>query len=122
MAKQYATVVGIVVVLVGVLGLFTGPTLLGFNSDILEDVIHLVTGGLMAYVGLGMRDPGPARSVVGVLGIVYLVVGVLGFVIPMLFGLLPTGYGIADNILHLALGVLGIMVGYVMKSEAPAMR
>jgi hypothetical protein len=46
--------------------------------------------------------------------VVYLLVGVLGFVIPMLFGLLPNGYSIVDNLIHLALGVGGIVVGFLL--------
>jgi hypothetical protein len=38
------------------------------------------------------------------LGIIYLVVGILGFVVPMMFGLIPHGYTIFDDLLHLVLG------------------
>ncbi len=112
MARTYAGVVGVVVILIGVVGLLLGEQpLLGLvNIDILEDIIHLATGGLLAYVGFGQRDEGLARNVVGGLGVVYLLVGVLGFVIPMLFGLLPHGYSIVDNVIHLTLGVAGIAV------------
>lgn len=110
------------VILIGVVGLIAGEKpLLGLvNIDILEDIIHLVTGGLLAYVGFGQRDEGLARSVVGGLGAVYLLVGVLGFIIPMLFGLLPNGYSIVDNIIHLTLGVLGIAVAVSSRGSATA--
>jgi len=59
------------------------------------------------------------RTVVGVIGVVYLLVGVVGFVAPELFGLLPAhGYGVADNLLHLALGVLGIAVAWLIPDNA----
>ena len=114
MARTYAGIVGVVVILIGVVGLILGnQSLLGLlNIDILEDIIHLVTGGLLAYVGFGQRDEGLARNVVGGLGVVYLLVGVLGFVIPMLLGLVPHGYSIVDNIIHLALGAAGIAVAF----------
>src|SRR5215217_8089532 len=104
MARTYAGVVGVVIILIGVVGLLAGEEpLFGLvNIDIVEDLVHLLTGGLLAYVGFGQRDEGLARNVVGGLGVVYLLVGVLGFVIPMLFGLLPHGYSIVDNIIHLA--------------------
>ncbi len=122
MARMYAGVVGVVVILIGVVGLIAGEKpLLGLvNIDILEDIIHLVTGGLLAYVGFGQQDEGLARSVVGGLGAVYLLVGVLGFIIPMLFGLLPNGYSIVDNIIHLTLGVLGIAVAVSSRGSATA--
>ncbi len=88
------------------------------NIDIVEDIVHLITGGILAYVGFGLRNEGVARSVVGALGAVYLLVGVLGFVLPTLFGLLPHGYRVADNLIHLALGVLSLMVAFLWEGAA----
>jgi hypothetical protein len=36
-------------------------------------------------------------------------VSVLGFVLPYLFGLLPHGYSAVDNLIHLILGILGLL-------------
>ena len=122
LVRTYAGIVGVVVILIGIVGLLLGErSLLGLvNIDILEDVVHLVTGGLLAYVGFGQRDVGLARSVVGGLGVVYLLVGVIGFIIPFLFGLLPHGYSVVDNIIHLTLGVLGIAVAFLQGGGATA--
>ena len=113
-ARSYAKVVGVVIVLLGIGGLVLGEkSLFGvLNIDIAEDVIHLVTGGLMAAVGFRGSDSA-VRTVVGGLGVVYLLVGVLGFFVPDLFGLLPHEYEtVLDNLIHLALGVLGIVIGF----------
>ncbi len=121
--RNYARILGIVLLLVGVLGLILGNMLFGlFNSDLLEDIIHLGSGGLMAYVGFALRDNNLARTLVGGLGVVYLLVGLLGFVDPNLFGLIPTGYTLADNLLHLALGILGIVVGFLLPRNAATTR
>ncbi len=71
--------------------------------------------------GVGFRGSDRAvRSVVGGLGVVYLLVGVLGFVVPDLFGLLPHEYKtVLDNLIHLSLGVLGITVGFFVGSRRP---
>ena len=125
MVRLYAQIMGVVLLLVGVVGLIVGERLvLGIlNADILEDIVHLITGGLLAYVGFGRADLGLARNVVLVLGIIYLVVGLLGFVVPTLFGLLPDGYTLFDNLLHLALGVLSIAVAlFAAGRAAPARR
>lgn len=111
MARTYATVVGAVLLLLGVVGLLLGDELLlGLvNIDSLEDVVHIVSGALLLYAGL-QRNTGVARSVVGAVSVVYLLVGVLGFVVPYLFGLLPQGYSVVDNAIHLILGILGLLV------------
>ena len=113
-ARMYAQILGVVLLLVGILGLILGGgLLLGIlNIDIAEDIVHILTGGILAYVGFGQADEGLARNVVGALGIIYLVVGVLGFILPMLFGLIPSGYTVFDDLLHLVLGVLSLFIAY----------
>ena len=119
-SRTYAKVMGVVIVLIGVGGLVLGEkSLLGvLNIDIAEDIVHLVTGGLMAVVGFRGADSA-VRSVVGGLGIVYLLVGVLGFMVPDMFGLLPHEYEtVLDNLIHLTLGVLGIAIGFFIGRPA----
>ena len=112
MIKRFAQILGVVLILVGLVGLVLGDKVwLGIlNVDIVEDIVHLATGGLLAYVGFSGMDLSAARSVVLALGVVYLLVGILGFFVPTLFGLIPNGYTVFDDLLHLALGVLGIVV------------
>lgn len=97
--------------LVGVLGLILGDPEDGFlgilNIDIVEDIIHLGTGGLLTYVGFAGTNE-LVKSVVTLLGVVYLIVGVVGFFLPELLGLIPNEYSIYDNILHLTLGALAL--------------
>ena len=122
--RLYAQILGVVLILTGLLGLVLGDKLLLgiLNIDILEDIVHLVTGGLLAYVGFARTDLGLARNLVGGLGVIYLVVGLLGFVIPTMFGLLPNGYTVFDNLLHLALGVLSIAVAWFLQPGTTAAR
>lgn len=121
-ARLYAKVVGVVIVLIGIGGVVLGEqSLFGvLNIDIAEDLIHLVTGGLMAAVGFRGSDSA-VRTVVGGLGVVYLLVGVLGLFVPDLFGLLPHEYEtVLDNLIHLTLGVLGIAVGFFVAARSPS--
>jgi hypothetical protein len=122
--RQYAGYVGAVIVLLGIVGLIAGEGhLFGIiNIDIAEDIIHLLTGGLMAYVGFASSDVSLAKMVVGGLGVVYLLVGIIGFVNTTVFGLFPSGYTIADNLVHLVLGVLGIVVAWVLTSSSSTMK
>jgi hypothetical protein len=121
-ARIYAQILGVVLLVIGVVGLVLGnQILLGIlNTDIVEDIVHLITGGLLAYVGFGRMDQTLTRTVVGVLGVIYLVVGVLGVVMPMIFGLIPHGYTLFDNLLHLALGILSIVLAWFVGGERTA--
>lgn len=122
--RQYAGYVGAVIVLLGIVGLIAGEGhLFGLiNIDIAEDIIHLITGGLMVYVGFAQSDVALARTVVGGLGVVYLLVGIVGFISTTVFGLFPSGYTWADNLVHLLLGVLGIAVAWFLSSTSSTMR
>lgn len=126
MVREYAKYMGIAIVLIGVLGVFLGDQSLMnlVNIDIVEDFVHLLTGGLMAYAGFASRDADTVRTTVGGIGILYLMVGLIGFFAPTLFGLLPHGYSLFDNFLHVALGVTGIAVAWIIgkqdRAVAPA--
>lgn len=120
MIRQIAGIFGLIIFLLGVAGLVLGdgPLLGLFNIELVEDIVHLVTGAILLYVGFGQRDEGLARTVVGALGVVYLLVGIIGFVVPKLFGLLPLlGYHLADNLLHLVLGVIFLAVAYLYQGQ-----
>ena len=117
--RQYAGILGVAIFLIGVVGLIFGEKQLAdaINIDIAEDIVHLASGALLAYVGFGQRDSGLARNVVGGLGVVYLLVGVLGFIDPELFGLLPHEYTALDNIVHIVLGLANIAVAWFLGRE-----
>ena len=70
--------------MIGVVGLILGDALLLgiLNIDVVEDIVHIPTGGILAYVGFVRVDIGAAQSVVIILGLVYLLVGILGFILP----------------------------------------
>ena len=118
MVREYAKWMGIVIVLIGLGGLVLGEqALLGvLNIDIVEDLIHVLTGGLMAYVGF-RGTTAAARAVVGGTGAFYLVAFLLGLTVPNLFGLLPHGYSGVDNFIHVTLGVLGVAVAWFLGRE-----
>ena len=119
LVRRYAGYLGVALILTGLLGLVLGDrSLFGLlNIDLTKDIIHLVTGGLLAYVGFGQRDSSLARTAVGGLGVVYVLVGVIGFILPDLFGLLPHEYSTFDNLFHIALGLANIAVAWWLGRE-----
>ena len=86
-----AQILGVVLILIGVVGLLLSDSLLLgiLNIDVVEDIVHILTGGILAYAGFGRLDAEAARSVVSALGVVYLLVGILGFILPTLLRLIP---------------------------------
>jgi preprotein translocase subunit Sss1 len=108
--RTYARVAGTTLLLLGIAGLLADsqPLLGVLNVDPGENIIHLLTGTLLAYEGFLQRDEMEARIVVFALGLFYLLVGLIGFVVPNLFGLLPSGLSIIDDLIHLTLGASGV--------------
>jgi hypothetical protein len=117
-ARLYATVVGAVLVIAGILGFFYNAK---FSSDpaVRDDVlgilsvngwhnvVHLVTG----LLGLLLARSAAREYSLG-LGVVYLVVAIWGFAIgsgESILSIIPVNT--ADNVLHLALGLAGLGAG-----------
>lgn len=113
-AVMYARIFGIVLTIVGVLGLFvttsqdTVDLLLGFDVNLTHNLVHLATGVL--GLGAGFIMLSYARLYALVFGVVYTALGVWGLIVGDGFD--PFGLfgnvNMADNILHLAIGVLGL--------------
>lgn len=109
--KLLAQIVGVVLTLVGVAGFFMGDSLLGFGINTLHNVVHLVTGLLGLWVGFFSSEDDYAVNYNKWLGLVYVLVGVVGF-----FGVLSfLNVNAADNYLHLVLGVVLAGVGFFVK-------
>ncbi len=110
-----ALLFGAVLALVGVLGPVLGGQsgeLIIFGRNYLHDAIHLLSGvaGLAAgYYAGGEFAEGYNKT----LGVVYLLVTVLGFVLFDLFANL-IALNMADNFLHLALAVAFLAVGFAL--------
>lgn len=109
--QLFALVFGIVYVLVGLLG-FVGPlapdgALLGiFGINPLHNIVHLAVGALLLF---GSTSAANAKTINLVVGVVYLLVGVLG-----LFNILVPdliNHNAADTGLHLVSGALALYFG-----------
>jgi len=119
MAKKLAMVFGVVFLLVGVLGFFPNPIIgtsmdAWFHADTVHNLIHIVTGLVFVYIAV---KTGASATAMKVFGVVYLLVALLGFVDMDLFGL--THVNMADNWLHVVLGVVILLAGFTAKDSAP---
>jgi hypothetical protein len=104
--QTWAKVIGVILLLVGVLGFFMGDSVFGFGVNALHNIVHLVTGAIFAWAGFAAGAP--TKKVNTWLGVIYIVVGILGF-----FGVLGfLNVNAADNWLHLAIGVISAGIGW----------
>ena len=116
-ARLYATLVGGVLVLAGIIGFFYSASFgsPGNVDDVFgilavngwHNVVHVLTGA----IGLLVAGYAAREYALG-LGIVYLVVAIWGFAIgsgESILGFIPVNT--EDNVLHTILGVLGIGAG-----------
>ncbi|MCA1729244.1 MAG: DUF4383 domain-containing protein [Actinobacteria bacterium] len=132
LAQRFAQIFGAVYLLVGILGfipplLVAGPVpgpvlgplvglLIGlFAVNWLHSVAHLAIGaaGLASY-----RSPAGARSYSIGIGVLYLLLFVIGLILPTVFGLLPLNG--ADNVLHLVSGAVALGIGLASPAAGPA--
>jgi hypothetical protein len=130
-ARLYALVFGVVLVVAGVIGFFYESKFTDEKSvrdavfGILDvngwhNVVHIATGalGLLAFAAGAYA----ARTYALVLGAVYIVVAIWGFIVgdgDSILSIIPVNT--EDNILHLVIGLAGIAAGVASRGEpAPA--
>ena len=117
-----ALVIGIVYTLVAIAGFFvsssmTPGNLLGFDVDIVHNLVHLVTG----IAGLAAAFTGWSRRFKQVIGIIYIIVGIAGLIYPALYfdgrllGLMHVNA--PDHVLHLITGIVAAGVGFFVHED-----
>ena|SRR5215212_9417779 len=131
-AKLYCGIVGAVLTIAGIIGFFYNAHF-GSGSDVFGDDMSVKVFGILAVNGwhnvvhlatgvLGLLAVGYfARQYALALGVVYIAVAVWGFIIgsgESILSIVPINT--ADNVLHLALGVLGVLAGLAPAEPAPA--
>ena len=134
MAKTVCKLLGLVFVIVGIAG-FASHDLLGAHLSTAHNAVHIVSGLVALYFGFA-GSAGGARGFCFLFGIVYLLLGVCGFLLghpgvstipgmaamgsdpklwPVLRGTLELGQ--RDHIIHVLLGVVFLLGGLMGKSE-----
>jgi len=130
LAQRFAQVFGIIYLVVGILGFIPiAPILVGalfnvigpfnglllglFPVNWLHNLAHIAIGvaGLASY-----RSPVGARTYALTIGVLYLVLFLVGLILPNFFGLLPLGGW--DLILHLVTALIAFGA-YFTSPEAP---
>jgi Domain of unknown function (DUF4383) len=118
MAKTIATILGVVLILVGIIGFFD-HTLMGTHLNTTHNLVHIISGALSLYFGLA-GTLSAARLFCIIFGIVYALLGICGF---LLGGtpdhILPIDdllmLGTMDHVVHILLGVVFLIGGLVTR-------
>jgi len=125
-AKLYATLVGTVLTIAGIIGFFYSGSfgspgsvdkvfgILAVNGW--HNVVHLATG----LLGLAAAGYAARQYALG-LGLVYIAVAIWGFIIgsgDAILSIVPVNT--PDNILHLIIGLTGLAAGAATPAGAPA--
>src|SRR3954462_1376047 len=125
MAKTLAKVFGVIFLLVGILGFF-GNGIVGmsgfFHANMAHNIVHLALGLILVLC----QTEAKARLWLTIVGVIYLLVGILGFAmgatgqITSLLGFIEVNS--ADNWLHIVLGVVILLsaLGAKKRSMQPA--
>ena len=118
--KTYCQVSGVLLLVLGVAGLL-GIGIPGFLSvnEPTEMALHFITGGLAAWAGFTAGGYSSfAKTYAQVFGVIYLLLGIVGFIAPNL----PLGIhlDLACNLAHLVLGAWGVYVGFMVRPMAMA--
>jgi hypothetical protein len=106
----FATVLGAVLLLVGIIGFFNNPVLGIFGVNGLHNAIHLISGAIGIWAGV-WGGIAASRWYNRIFGIVYLLVAILGWVASGAMANLLM-IDAADNWLHLLIGVVSGGIGF----------
>ncbi len=122
MNQSVAKLFGVVFILVGVIGFFSGSMNMStgmelglFPVNIVHNLVHILIGvwGLSAA-----RTPGGATAFCKQAGVLYLLLAILGFIpsiVDALASVVPIGGN--DRFLHLALGLILMYFGFMGTRE-----
>lgn len=110
--KNIGMIFGVIFIILGLLGFVNGAGIVGdglFQTDTTHDVIHLITGLILLFVA--MKSVDSIGMTLKVLGIIYLLVAILGFIgdgnVLSLFVV-----NTADNVLHLVIAIIFLWAGF----------
>lgn len=118
--KTASLLLGLIFIAVGILGFIPNPIIADspdaiFHADTTHSIIHIASGLLFLIVAFAA--PSSAGIVLKLFGVVYLLIGILGVVnigtsgMGKILGFLHVNG--ADNILHIALGLVIFLAGFL---------
>lgn len=121
----WATLAGIVLVGAGLLG-FLNTSIVGEADNALvrtgtvHNIVHLLTGLVALYIAFGLTGEQQVNAVLG-FGVLYVIILVAVLASPNLFGLFSVPASAAVHVIHAAVAVVSLAVGYMARGATSAM-
>ncbi len=124
LGRSWMVFAGVALIGAGLIGFLSGNPIASesesalFRVNAAHNVVHLLTGAIALGIGLGTRGLQLANGLIGY-GALYAVVALLLIVDPEFFGIFADApANAADHILHAALAVVSIALGYMLRQRA----
>ncbi|WP_019123231.1 DUF4383 domain-containing protein [Brevibacillus massiliensis] len=105
--QTFSKVFGALFLLVGILDFFISSVSGVLQFDPILDIIYIITGLWGLYAS---RELGSSGLFAKVIGVFYLLIGILGFIVPGMFGLFQVLA--LNNVIHLIIGGWAAYLGY----------
>ncbi len=123
-AKTWIALAGVVLVLVGILGFLPNPLVGNADgalvpTDSLHNIVHIGTGLLALWVAFGTSGMALANGVIG-FGVLYVVIFLAVILSPTLFGLFAVPANVVLHVIHAALALVSLAVGYMARGSMAA--
>jgi hypothetical protein len=123
-AQGWATLAGVVLIAAGLLG-FLNTSIVGSSANALvrtdnvHNIVHIVTGLVALYIAFGLKGEQQANGVLG-FGVLYVIIFIAVLVSPTLFGIFSAPANAAVHVIHGALAIVSLAVGYMARNERSA--
>ena len=124
-AMGWAALAGIVLIAAGLVG-FLNTSIAGDQPgallavDSVHNIVHIVTGALALYIAFGLKGMQQVNAVIG-FGILYVVIFVAVLLSPNLFGIFKVSANAPLHVIHAAVALVSLAIGWMARSNATAM-
>ena len=121
----WAALAGIVLVAAGVLG-FLNTSIAGtadnalLRVDTVHNIVHILTGLVALYIAFGLKGEQQVNAVIG-FGILYVIIFAAVLASPNLFGIFSVAANAPLHVIHAAVAVVSLGVGYMARGASSAM-
>ena len=125
LAMGWAALAGIVLVAAGALG-FLNTSLVGtsenalLHTDNIHNIVHLLTGLLALGIAFGLKGEQLVNGVIG-FGVLYVIILVAVLISPTLFGIFSVAANGPIHIVHAAVAIVSLGVGFMARGSSAAM-